>query len=283
NRAAITVERSALALDPDFASPWLIMGTCFGNLNELDSALAALRQALARPDRLPERGRLGSLAQFAFLSGDLAGAPAAQGRGGAVAGALAAQERVLQLAPQAGPAYDNRSFFLLSAGRFSEALESAREAERVSAFGPTQITLANQFWSLIWLGRLEEARHLVAKLRGQLALGAPVDIAAAAGQRAAAESLPTVLRSAPGADDGHRRTAAAILAAAQASRGQARDADQMLRQAQSDAETTHELIRANWTRWDRLGLALYSRGVAANPGSAGNWDSTTAGLVAHGA
>src|SRR5262249_39850635 len=29
NRAAITVERSALALDPDFASPWLIMGTCF--------------------------------------------------------------------------------------------------------------------------------------------------------------------------------------------------------------------------------------------------------------
>jgi serine/threonine-protein kinase len=269
-RAAVTWCRSTLALDPDFAVAWNVMSGCFTNLNEPDSALAALHQALSRPGRLPERGRLLAVASLAYLSGDLPGA-------------LAAIERAVQLMPQVAPARDNRSFYLISAGRWSEALESARGAERVSAFGASQITLANQFDCLLLLGRIDEARHLVPRLRGRNALAAPMQIAAASGKWAAAESLATVLRSTADADDDLRRMAATYQAAAQASRGELRAADQTLRQVQSVAETTHERTRANWTRWDRLRLALFSRGVAADPGSPGSWDSTTAGLVVHGA
>jgi tetratricopeptide (TPR) repeat protein len=171
----------------------------------------------------------------------------------------------------------------MTAGRWSEALESAKAAERVSPFGPIQVTLLNQLECLLVLGRLDEARLLLPKLRGSLALEAPMDIAAAAGHWAAAESLAAVLQSTPAADDDLRRTASTILAAVQASRGQVRAADQTLRQAQSVAEATHEGTRANWTRWDRLSLALFSQGVAVDPGSPGSWDSTTAGLVVRGA
>jgi len=110
-----------------------------------------------------------------------------------------------------------------------------------------------------------------------------MDIAAAAGQWSSAESLATVLRSTSAADDDLRRTAATIVAAVEASRGQVREADQTLRQVQSVAETTHELTSANLSRWDRLTLALLSRGIAADPGSPGSWDTTTTGLVVRGA
>jgi len=133
------------------------------------------------------------------------------------------------------------------------------------------------------LGRMDEARALASRLKGNLAYLAPMVIAAASGRWASAESLAIVLRSAPDADDDLRREASTILAAAQATRGQLRAADQTLRSAQSVAETTHQPTRANWTRWDRLRLALFSRGVAADPESPGSWDSTTAGLVVRGA
>jgi tetratricopeptide (TPR) repeat protein len=270
NRAAITWCRRALELDPDMATAWAEMGFCYGNLDQPDSALAFFRQALARPERLSEEGRLLVGAQVAVLSGDLAGA-------------LAAQEQAVQLMPQVQGALCNLSALLIWAGRFREGLESAREAERVSPFGPTQPALANHLWSLLMLGQVDEARLLVPKLRGNLALEAPMDIAAAAGQWAAAESLATVLRGAADADEDLRRAAATILAAVQASRGQVEAADQTLRQAQSVAETTQEWTRVNWTRWDRLRLALFSYGVAADPGFPGTWDSTTTGLVVRGA
>src|SRR5262249_6678092 len=74
NRAAITWCRKALAIDPDFVSPWAVMGFCYGNLSEPDSSLAAFRQALARPERLSDRARFDVMGTVALLSGDLAGA-----------------------------------------------------------------------------------------------------------------------------------------------------------------------------------------------------------------
>ena len=269
-RAAITWCQKALTIDPDMAPAWLAIATCYGNLDEPDSALAAFRQCLARPKRLPERGRLMAVASCAYLSGNLPGA-------------LAAIENAVQLLPQVHSAHTNKGFYLMRSGRWSEALESERTAETVSPIGPNQIILLNQLECLLVLGRLDEARHLVPRLRGRIALKAPMDIATAAGQWRVAESLATVLRSTAAADDDLRREAATVLAAVQASQGQVKAADEMLRQAQSAAETRHDLSRADWTRWDRLGLALFSRGAAADPGYPGNWDSTTAGLVAHGA
>ena len=267
SRAAIEVFRSALALDPDFAGAWGTLGFCYSNLGEPDSALADFQQALARPERLTDYQRLGFAAASASVSGDLSGA-------------LSNMERLVHLHPERSVAHNNRSAYLFQAGRFGEALESARTAEKVSPFGPVQQVLLNQFTDLLALGRVDEARSILPRFRGPAALEAPMQVAAAAGQWSAAESLATALRSSPSVDDDLRRTAATVLAAAQASQGRMRAADQTLRQAQSVAETSPERWRANGIRWDRLRLTLYSQGVAADPGS---WDSSTAGLVARGA
>ncbi|TMQ68732.1 MAG: tetratricopeptide repeat protein, partial [Candidatus Eisenbacteria bacterium] len=269
NRAAITVLRRALELDPDFAGAWGSLGFCFSNLDEPDSALAAFRQALARPHRLDEFRRLNYASQVALLSGD-------------ISGALADNERLVQLYPQSSIAHNGRGYLLQSAGRLSEALESSRTAEKVSPFGPSQQVLLNQFSDLLELGRADEARPLVSRLRGSSGVGAPMWLSAAGGNWPTAESLATMLQSNPTSDDDLRAEAAWVLAAAQASRGQVRAADHTLRQMQSEAETTHETLRANRLRWTRLSLALFSRGVAAGPGEPGRWDGTTAGLVTRG-
>src|SRR5262249_40598927 len=93
----------------------------------------------------------------------------------------------------------------------------------------------------------------------------------------------TVVQSAAAADPDVRQTATALLAAAQASRGAVATADQTLRQLQSEAVLDDEKLRANKARWSRLALALFSRGLAADPGEPGRWDSTTTGLSVHGA
>jgi serine/threonine-protein kinase len=269
NRAAIPLYRRALALDPDFAPAWMGIGYCFGNLNQPDSAIAAFRQALAHPERMPERGRLFLESAIANLNGD-------------TRGALALNDQILQLGPPYATAYSNKSYFLFTEGRLDEALESARTAERVSPFGPSQQTLANQFDCLLRLGRADEARSLVPRLRGSLGMGAPMRVAASSGQWPTAESLATAVRSSPTPDDDLRADAAWTLSAAQASRGQVRTAERTLRQEQLEAETTHQTLRANRSTWTRLALGLFSRGVSGDPGDPGSWDSTTAGLVNQG-
>jgi hypothetical protein len=72
-----------------------------------------------------------------------------------------------------------------------------------------------------------------------------MDVAAAAGQWSAAESLATVLPSTPSADDDIGGGPAEVLAAVQASRGQVSRADWTLRQAQSVAEINSEALRAS--------------------------------------
>src|SRR5438093_7390174 len=269
NRAAITLLRRALALDPDFAGAWGSLGFCFANLGEPDSALAAFGQALARPQRLDEFRRLNYSATVAALSGD-------------ISSALADNERLVQLYPQRAVAHNARSSLLHSVGRLSEALESARIAEKVGPFGPSQRSSVNQFFDLTDLGRADEARELLPRLRGAYGMEAPMWVAAAGAQWLAAESLAMALRGNPAADDERRADAAQVLAAAQASRGQVKAADQTLRQVQSEAETTRETLRANQLRGTRLALALFPHGVAADPADPGRWAGTTAGLVTRG-
>jgi tetratricopeptide (TPR) repeat protein len=217
------VLRSAVALDPDFAAAWGNLGICFGNIGEPDSGLAADRQALSRPERLDEWRKLHFAANAAMLSGD-------------IASALALSERVVQLYPEVAAGHVNRGVYLELSGRLIEALQSQRTAEKVSPFGPDQIVLGNQCGLLLELGRPEEARQLIPRLRGSYGLGAPMWIDAVAGRWPAAESLATALRTNPNADDFRRDQAAWVLAAAQGSRGEVGAADRTLRQAQSEAE-----------------------------------------------
>ncbi|HET9252833.1 MAG TPA: hypothetical protein VFP58_12040, partial [Candidatus Eisenbacteria bacterium] len=270
NHGAITMARVALAHDPEFAGPWGIMGFAFSNLGEADSAALAFGQALSRPARLTEQGELFFRASLAILSGDNAGA-------------LAWIDRLVLVAPERAMAHNNRGAILSSMGRFGEAFESYRTAEKVSPFGVAQQILYNQFLVLLTLGRLHEARQIAPRLNGSMGLVAPMMIAGAAGGWFAAESLAFALRGNPAVYEDHRLEAEWILAAAQASRGQVRLAEQTLRQVQSEAENASTTVVANRTRWRRLMIALFSRGVAAAPRDGGRWDSTTLGLVTRGA
>jgi hypothetical protein len=168
------------------------------------------------------------------------------------------------------------------AGRKNEALECYKTAAKLSPFGPNQPALSSQFFSLLRLGRVDEARLVAPRLTGRVGMGAPMWIAAAAGQWASAESLATVLRSSATSGNDLRVEAAWMLAAAHTSRGLVIAAEQTLRQVMSAAETSHETLVANDARWGRLMLALCSKGVAADPGNPGRWDRTTTGLVTQG-
>ena len=270
NRAAITLARGALAHDPDFAAAWATIGWSFGNLGEADSATHAFRQALARPERLAENWKLACNATVDFTNGDWAGA-------------LAVSEQWVRLYPDHFGAHNNRGYFQLNTGRSSEALESFRAAERVSPFGPIQMVLVNQFYALIALARVDEARQIAPRLTGSWGLAAPMFVAAAAGEWSSAESLASGLHDNPAAYQEHRLDAELIVAAAQASRGQERTAVQTLRQAQTEAEAANVTLVANLVRWRRLMLSLFSRGVAADMGAFGPLDNTTMGLVTRGA
>src|SRR5262249_36351929 len=57
-RGGIVWYRRALALDPDYAHAWLVLGYALAGVDEPDSALAALREAQARPDRLTAKQML---------------------------------------------------------------------------------------------------------------------------------------------------------------------------------------------------------------------------------
>src|SRR5262249_44762317 len=95
----------------------------------------------------------------------------------------------------------------------------ARERQDRRATQPLwtdQVTLVNKFWSLLMLDQVDEARAIIPQFKGGFALGAPLDVAAAAGQWAAAESVATVLQDNPSVDDDIRNKAAEFKAAAQA-------------------------------------------------------------------
>ena len=268
NRAAITVARSALALDPDYAGAWVTVGVAFSNLSEPDSALEAFTQAHARPGKRSERDRLFDETVVAGLKGDLPGA-------------LASGERRIQLDPLSPFAHSTHGVYLAQAGRLAEALESYRTAEKLSPFGPSQLELGNQFFALLILGRIDEARWLAPRLTASRYQASPLQLAMAAGDWEAAESLATVLRSSATHPD-VRRIAGQHLAVVQAARGQVQASERTLRQGQSEAEAAEERRWTNRFRWGRLQLALVTQGVAADPGDAGRWDSTTAALVTRG-
>lgn len=177
----------------------------------------------------------------------------------------------------------NLGAFLYSVGRYEEALESFRRAVAVSPFGPSPLILGNQFQVLLVLGRLDEARQVGSRLTGSPRLGAPMWLAVAGGEWAAAESLAASVRNDVDAYDDLRLDAEWIRAAALASRGQVRAADQALRAVQARSEFASDPLNVNRTRWRRLMLALFRGGVAAAPREPGHWDSTTTGLVTRGA
>src|SRR5262249_46581326 len=113
SRAAIEWYRRALALDPDYGGAWIGMGYAFYYHGEPDSALAAFRECLARPLRQNESGRMYTAIAISFLTED-------------VDATLALSDQQVQLDHDRWTVHNNRCDYLMSAGRFQEALECAR-------------------------------------------------------------------------------------------------------------------------------------------------------------
>jgi tetratricopeptide (TPR) repeat protein len=265
NQGAIAMAHSALSLDPDFASAWLTVGFAFGNLYEPDSSLAAFEEALRRPERLSELGRLAASSAVAELRGDLRAA-------------VATLDQALRHDPSLEWAYNNRAAYLEELGRHEEALASVRRAAQVSPFGPTQMHLWNQFFFLLNLGRLDEARAVARQLKGGFAEAAPGQIAVAAGDWSAAESLGKALEGHPDAV-GNDVIWTSCLAVAQAARGNVRAAAQSLQRDQrSHAEERRHVAVENAKR-GRLFLDLVSGHLSAIPEDVVSRDTTALALV----
>ena len=268
NRGSIAMARSALSLDPDFAPAWNLMGYSFANLGELDSAMAAFDEALRRPRRLPEVARFQTQAAVAQIRGD-------------VQGTLEALDQALHHDPSRQATHNNRGSALLSLGRPEEALASLRRAGEVGPFGPHQMTLINQFLALLWLGRLDEARKVARQFKGGLAENGPAQLAVAAGDWAAAESLGRAVVENPDAAAGDRIGVSA-LAVALAARGSVSAADRALQREQRTAAEERRRVDLQSAKRGRLLLGMVCGRLNAIPEDVASSDTTTLALVTQG-
>ena len=268
DRGSIVVCREALAIDPDFAAAWMLIGWAFNHLGQIDSSRAALEEALRRPERLTEPGRLFAEATVAQYKNDL---PAT----------LAAHDRLVREYPSPS-AYANRGTVFGSMGRYEEALRDQERGIRLEAFVPRRWILSNQFEYLLLLGRLAEAEKVATRLKGSRGRLAPLELATAGSDWARAETCATALLSDPTADGDVRVRAAIAVAAEEAARGRVAASRRMLDQAQgiaaagSPTSIRHEVQRA------KLLLMVAGGGTPQRPDLATARDTSVAGLITQG-
>ncbi len=228
-RGAIALARSALELDPDFVGAWTVIGFAFGSIGEPDSALAALDEALRRPGRFPEAGRFLNQAMVAYYRGDMEAA-------------FEAIDQALRHDPAYHYAHNSRGVFLGRMGRREEALSAIRRAAELLPFGAGQAVLRNQLVLLLELGRVAEARELARHCKGRYAQIALGDIAVAAGDWAAAESLGRAVERDPEAPADERARATSWVAVAQAASGSVSAAAQSLGRRQKRTRLLLEVV-----------------------------------------
>ncbi len=270
NRDVVLTSRDVLALDPDFAMAWSAMGMAFYNLGQPDSALAAYEEALRRPQRLTTVQRLNIQALRASTQGDL---PAALDLFG----------RVLQYDPTNRGALMNGAIAYADLGRFEEALESTRRAERASPFEPNQGMRNNEVVFLCELGRVNEAREIARHVRGPESRWTRVVVEIAATNWAAAERIADSLLADPGPPEDERAELLLNLASARAARG-------ALKGGAATFAQTEEVVRAaglttiyaHAAYRGRMMLAIVSRGTIPLPADAWARDSSAASFITRG-
>ena len=206
DRGSIELLRETLAIDPDFAEAWALKCFAHGHLGEEDSSNAALAQALKRPERLTEEGRM-------FLQGirDITD--------GNFVAADAKYRELIRRGYQLSSSLGNHASVLWSAGRYREALQEARRAAHVSPVGPQQWVLGGLVELLLMFDEVPEARIEAAGLKGFYADRGGLAIAVAAGEWNRADSLSSEFESDPTRDAQTRRIAAFVSAGLAASRG----------------------------------------------------------------
>jgi serine/threonine-protein kinase len=149
---AIPMLRRAIALDPEFASAWMMLGTVFGNIGQPDSAVAAYVEAQRHPARLRETQRLEVEASQAMFGADLQAA-------------ISFYDALLKLDPspaEASAALNNLGVCFSLLGDDERALEFYRRSGPVWPVQPPSIYWGNLADAHVAMNRLTEARSELA-------------------------------------------------------------------------------------------------------------------------
>jgi len=234
------IAREALALDPDFAAAYRLVGYTFFNVGQRDSAVAAFEEARRRPERLTDQERLELEAFTAFvLDGD-------------AELALGAYEQLLAVNPNNPPARTGRGGVLFLLGRFEEALNEFRRVVEISPFGPTPLNLSNIFGTLLNLRRVGEADSIWRMMEGETRRDAEIELALVAEEWSRAERLASALYNDPSTPRFMAMPVGLWLSSALSARGAVTAADSVLR-ASSDraleAGAPEDAVILERTRW----------------------------------
>jgi tetratricopeptide (TPR) repeat protein len=275
---AVALHRQALALDPDFAMAWGGMSTVFAWRSSYDSVQVCLARALRRSDRLTARQRQMFEVRLAENEGD-------------IRRALEGTEQLERQDPSDIAVLNGSQRLLRDGfGRFGQALDWERRAIELSPFGPTEEMRIEQFWDLIALDRIDEARQVQKQLKGTWRIWILLWAELATGDFAAVDSIatahqedPTVAREVP---SGYRY----IAFIAQAGRGEARIAAATVEQAnamdmalvagfQFVEQMSYGQIQSSL---DLLRLHTLSRGASPLPPETWTRGTSSAALLARG-
>jgi tetratricopeptide (TPR) repeat protein len=268
DRGSIAVCREALAIDPDFAAAWMLIGWGFNHLGQIDSSRVALEESLRRPERLTEVERLFAEAVVALYRNDLRAA-------------LAADDRLVREYPSSS-AYANRGAVFAWMGRYEEDLRDQERAVRLEAFAPKQWILSNQFEDLLALGRLAEAEKVATRLKGSRGRLAALGLATAGANWVRAESCATALLNDPMTDGDVRVRAAIAVASEEAARGRLAASRRILDQAQEIAEAGSPTTLRREIERAKLLLMVAGGGTRQGSDLATARDTSVAGLLTRG-
>jgi len=235
----------ALAHDTGFASAWALLGMNYVEQRNLDSARAALAQALRRPGRLSDANRYRLQADAAFaIDYDLNAA-------------VRWYDLYLRESPHSIGGRNNRGLYLSLLGRRDEALADFVRSSSENPLGPgnAQPALNNEASVLISMGKRDRAKAIARNLTGPYSTDAQLELANASGDFAQAESLSIAPAAATGTIGWLRVDANTSLASVNATRGRFADADRQLEQASAAATGAERRWYANL----RYLLAFVSR------------------------
>ncbi len=219
DQAALSMFRQAVAVDPDFATAWVYVGTALGNQGRGDSALAAYQEALRHPTRLTAVRRLDVLGKIALNQQDLDAA-------------LESYETILNLNPtpvDRSLALNNKALVLTERGQTEQALELFRQSAAVMPIEPTSLVLGNVVDQLIALRRIPEAREVLPRVRGLNGALYRLEVELIDRSWDRAESLATEIQSDVTASSLARGIAGSARASVRGARGDYGEALRMLR------------------------------------------------------
>ncbi|TMQ69741.1 MAG: hypothetical protein E6K81_14225 [Candidatus Eisenbacteria bacterium] len=206
DRGSLVLIREALELDPDFAAAWQLKYFAFSHLGLRDSMPVSLDEALRRPHRLTDEMRLECQALSAGWHQDYAAADATYRE---------LERRGYDLASTFG----DHAGILASVGRFDEALEYYNRAMQIGPFGTQQWILGGRLELLLRFRMLEDARAVVARMKGWGAERGTLALAVTAGDWAGLDSLSRSFAFDPLATPEVRALALRALSSSDAARG----------------------------------------------------------------